>query len=162
MKILLLFLSFSVFAQLPEIKVPNEKALYIIDGDSVSLKMRIYGIDTPEKKQKCQEIKGVFVDCGILAKKALAYVFDKVHGEITITPIAFGHYGRMLVKIYRNGIDIGKSMVKAGVAFAYGSEYKVYEQEAQKEKAGFWGYYQTPQKPKLWRKKNKRKYNSKR
>jgi endonuclease YncB( thermonuclease family) len=153
--ILLLLPFFSIFAQIPNIIVPNEKAFYIVDGDSLSLQMRIYGIDTPEKGQKCQKTKTEFVDCGLKAKESLKYFFKNSKGKITIEPVTFGYYGRMLVKVFRNDQDIGALMVRSGIAFSYGSHYKTEERLAKKEKLGFWGYYKKPQKPSIWRKSHK-------
>jgi endonuclease YncB( thermonuclease family) len=61
----------------------------------------------------------------------------------------------MLVKVFRNGQDIGALMVRSGIAFSYGSSYRTEERLAKKEKLGFWGYYKKPQKPSIWRKSHK-------
>ncbi len=148
-------LCLNVFADDFDITAPNEKSFYIIDGDSISLQMRIKGIDTPEIRQRCQENKGVYVDCGLLARNALDFAFKKSKGKVRIKNYGFDSYNRMLVKLYRdNNIDIGREMVRAGVAFSYGNEYKKEEELAKSEKLGFWSYYQIPIKPKIWRNKN--------
>ncbi len=35
--------------------VSSDRSFYIVDGDSISLQMRLAGIDTPEIKQNCQQ-----------------------------------------------------------------------------------------------------------
>jgi len=50
-----LFLSFNVYSNIEHFSINSNRSLYIIDGDSVSLQMRIAGIDTPEIKQKCRK-----------------------------------------------------------------------------------------------------------
>ena len=157
-KWLLILLSLPVFAKIPNITVPNAKAFYIVDGDSLSLQMRIYGIDTPEKGQKCEKIKGKQIDCGLKAKQKIYSILHNSKGKITIKPVVFGYYGRMLVRVFRHGEDIGKMMVRSGIAFAFNKDYKNDERLAKKEKLGFWGYYKPPQKPKKWRKTHKRKF----
>lgn len=157
-KYLLIFLSLPLLAKIPTITAPSEKSFYIIDGDSLSLQMRIYGIDTPEKGQKCQKIKGKQIDCGLKAKIALTQLLKRSRGKITLKPITFDHYKRMLVRVFYRDKDIGKKLVRSGMAFAFNKDYKNDERLAKKEKLGFWGYYKPPQNPKKWRKTHKRKF----
>jgi len=49
--------SINAFAKVGDFTLASEKTLYIVDGDSVSMQMRIAGIDTPEIKQKMSENK---------------------------------------------------------------------------------------------------------
>lgn len=49
-------------------------SLKIIDGDTIILnseKIRFYGIDTPEKKQKCKDKSGLSYPCGLVATNEL-------------------------------------------------------------------------------------------
>ncbi|QKQ23779.1 hypothetical protein HUE58_00890 [Candidatus Ruthia endofausta] len=46
--ILCFLLSVSAFANLDNFSLASEKTLYVLDGDSISLQLRIKGIDTPE------------------------------------------------------------------------------------------------------------------
>ncbi|RUM83617.1 MAG: hypothetical protein DSZ17_02110, partial [Candidatus Thioglobus sp.] len=48
---LCLLLSINAIADISSFTLSSEKTLYIVDGDSVSMQMRIKGIDTPEIKQ---------------------------------------------------------------------------------------------------------------
>ena len=161
MQIVLLFLlsiSFSVFAQLDTIKMQNAKSIYIIDGDSISLSMRISGIDTPEKLQKCNKNPQQKINCGTIAKEYLRILLDNIDGELLIKPVTIGYYNRILVDVYKGGINIGKMMVSEGMAFAFGKKYKLQEQEAKLKKKGFWGYHTMPIQPKIWRKRYGRKF----
>ena len=136
----------------------NSKAIYIVDGDSISLSMRIKGIDTPEKHQKCRKNATEIINCGTIAKEYLRILLNNIEGELYIDTVGFGYYGRALVNVYKGEINIGKMMVEEGMAYAYGKEYKEFEDIARIGKVGFWGYYTPPLKPKLWRKRYGKKF----
>lgn len=137
----------------------NSKAIYIVDGDSISLSMRIKGIDTPEKFQKCRKIFTEIINCGTVSKEYLHILLNNIDGELYIETEGFGYYGRALVNVYKGGINIGKMMVEDGMAYAYGREYKEFEDIARIGKIGFWGYHTPPLSPKLWRKRYGRKFS---
>ncbi|SMN00598.1 Nuclease [uncultured Candidatus Thioglobus sp.] len=160
MKILaLLFLLTSVaFAKVPIIEMDNAKAFYVLDGDSISLSMRIKGIDTPEKKQQCRKFPNQLINCGTIAKEHLQALLDYLPGRLSINPVGVGHYGRVLVDVYKGKVNIGKTMVEDGVAYAYGKRYQAEETRAKKEKKGFWSYHRPPLNPKKWRKLYYKKY----
>ncbi|WP_428086092.1 thermonuclease family protein [Candidatus Thioglobus sp.] len=134
---------------------PSDRSLYIIDGDSVSLQMRLAGIDTPEIKQKCRKRADKMVDCGQLSKHYLKKLLKKLPGEITITPIAIDGYQRILVRVYKGDVNVGKRMVEVGMAFSYKDTYKLEEQTAKAEKLGFWSFDTPPIRPYKWRKQHR-------
>jgi endonuclease YncB( thermonuclease family) len=151
--IVLLLLPSFIFAQVPIIAMDNANAFYVVDGDSISLSMRIKGIDTPEKKQKCMKNKGKVINCGAIATEHLKFLLEHLPGEFIVKPITIGYYGRVLVSLDKGGADVAKRMVADGMARAYGAQYKVEEKIAKQKKIGFWGYYAPPMNPKKWRKK---------
>ena len=156
-KILFLLLITPTLYALPEkLQTPNGSSFYVIDGDSLSLQMRIYGIDTPEIGQICQDSPNIDIDCGAQAKQQLAQLLMHKNQTITVKPIAFDKYKRLLVSVFRGETDIAQMMVASGFAFAYGKKYRQQEQAAKAKKLGFWAYHQMPIKPKNWRLKNKR------
>jgi endonuclease YncB( thermonuclease family) len=160
--IILLLFSISLFAKgtLPQpIKMDNAKALYVIDGDSISLSMRIKGIDTPERDQKCRKTADEILSCGIIAKEYLRILLDNTPGELYIDPVAIDYYGRILVDVYKGGVDIAELMVRDGMAYAYGKKYRQQELAAKQMRKGFWGYEKPPINPKLWRKRYMKKFN---
>ncbi len=75
--------------------------MYIVDGDSVSMQMRIAGIDTPEITQTCEKQQHQTIDCGQLSKKYLKRIINKTSGRLLIIPIATDHYHCVLVHIYK-------------------------------------------------------------
>ncbi|HSQ97257.1 MAG TPA: thermonuclease family protein [Rickettsiales bacterium] len=74
------------------------KATEIKDGDTIKVSdlftVRLYGIDTPEKKQFCKDSKGKEYNCGIKAKEYL----QKIIGKQNLTCVNNGNekYGRFL------------------------------------------------------------------
>ncbi|SFV89496.1 hypothetical protein MNB_SUP05-SYMBIONT-5-162 [hydrothermal vent metagenome] len=153
MRILIFLLAFSAFAEVPVIEMKNAKALYVVDGDSISLSMRIKDIDTPEKKQNCRKTVDKIISCGMVAKQHLQKLLNNLPGKLMIDPVGIGYYGRVLVDVYKGGINIGEIMVEDGIAYAFSPRYKPSERIAKKNKRGFWGYYKPPLNPKKWRKR---------
>ncbi|VVH58240.1 hypothetical protein BSPCLSOX_2933 [uncultured Gammaproteobacteria bacterium] len=133
----------------------SEKTLYIVDGDSVSLQMRLTGIDTPEITQTCEKTQHQTIDCGQLSKRYLQKLLRGISGRLLITPIAIDHYHRVLVRVYKGDINIGKLMVESGMAYSYKNTYRKEEELAKSKKVGFWGFYKPPIKPYRYRKINK-------
>ncbi len=155
--VILSLLSYPNFADInnkKDIILESAKSLYIIDGDSVSIKTRIKGIDTPEISQKCAKNNNNIIDCGLLAKNHLKKILNNTKGELKIIIIDVDSYNRLLVKIIKGSLDIAKKMVVDGMAFSY-YDYKYAEQQAKKNNKGFWSFQLPPEKPSIWRRKNK-------
>lgn len=145
----------SAFSDVGNFILDSEKTLYIVDGDSITLQMRIKGIDTPEITQTCEKTQYQIIDCGQLSKEYLKRLLREIPGRLLITPIEIGHYHRVLVRVYKGDIDIGKSMVESGMAYSYKNTYRKEEELAKSKKVGFWGFYKPPIKPHKYRKTNK-------
>ena len=96
----------------------------VIDGDTIVIlnpkppadllqkNHRIAGIDTPEKASKCKKASD-------LAYKAKAFVTDFVKGGVEIVYIELDKYGRYLVNVDKNGINLADELVKNGLAVYY-------------------------------------------
>ena len=174
MKLFIFCLFFSlhscIFAS--ELKQP----LFIVDGDSVNinfvlfldiaqasmeeledktdLKMRIAGIDTPEIKQTCEIEQGKSIDCGLLSKDFLQKLLESEPGDLVIKPIGVDYYHRILIRLFKGEIDIGKKMGEEGMSYSYDSTYKVEETYAKENRLGFWNFFKPPVNPKIWRKEH--------
>lgn len=121
------------------------KVVTISDGDTVKVlrpdktleKIRLLGIDAPEKKQ----------DFGQKSKNALN---DKLAGQtVKVEFKKRDRYGRILGKIWKGTEDVNLSQVKAGLAWHYkqyakeqgkidAEAYAAAEVVARKAKAGLW------------------------
>ena len=136
------------------------KVSRVIDGDTIELlaktskenpynhiaklKIRLYGIDAPEKKQ----------EFGIQAKNYLSsLIFNE---EVKIIVENQDKYGRLVGTIYFNNKDINKEMVKNGYAWAYeeySTKYLAHQADAQMFKLGLFKD-ENAIKPSEFRKRN--------
>ena len=165
-KLSLILFSFLIFLSLPTISHCSEKIILgkakIIDGDTIKInkkKIRLFGIDAPEKEQICKKIYMSFLifnfqknyKCG--EKSALALLKKLKNKEVKcILEDKKDRYKRNIGICYVKNIDINKWLVKNGHALAYSKYSKKYvldEQYAKKNKLGVWkGTFTEPEK---WR-----------
>lgn len=124
----------------------NGRVVDVTDGDTVTVldianiqhKIRLSGIDAPEKKQAF----------GQRSKQSLSdLVFNKA---VQVEATKKDRYGRELGKILVNGVDANLEQVKRGFAWHYKvyqreqsandrSLYDLAENEARAAKLGLWG-----------------------
>lgn len=162
MKQLLLFLllSFtlhtSIFAQKQTGKLTG-KVIYIVDGDTfdlltadtVKIRIRLNGIDCPERKQDYYQV----------CKDALSrYIFGK---NITLITHGRDQWKRVIADVYVNKEYINLKMIENGFAWHYIKYSKdkslaKAEEKAKKNKLGIWKM-NNPRAPWNYRKpKNKK------
>jgi len=134
------------------------KVVSITDGDTVKIlrtdthiqvKIRLAGIDTPEKKQAF----------GQKAKKFTASLI--ANRVVEVKPITKDRYGRTVGYIYCDGEDVNLEIVKAGYAWVYrryapkpkskADKYFKCESQAKNRKLGLWADPH-PVPPWEWRK----------
>ena len=136
----------------------------VIDGDSLEInsnKIRLFGIDAPERKQTCKKTYLIIsflkfqrnYKCGLMVTNQLKKLIN--NRIIKCISKNKDRYNRYLSTCYLKKIDINSWLVKNGYAFAYrrySKKYILEEQHAKKNKLGLWqGTFQNPEK---WRKKN--------
>lgn len=134
------------------------KVVGIQDGDTITLldsskhsyRIRLLGIDAPEKNQPF----------GKVAKQVLS---ERVFGkQIQVMTKGRDRYGRTLGKLLLDGSDINLEMVRHGLAWFYqhyagtqfrgdASLYAGAQKRAQQELGGLWAY-PDPIEPWEWRK----------
>lgn len=128
----------------------NGKVVSIHDGDTITvlqnkqkIKVRLFGIDAPEKKQ----------DYGQRSKQFLASL---IAGQVVeVEPKGKDRYKRTLGIIYHKGQDINAQMVLNGYAWAYVKYSRIYvdqEKLARENKRGLW-QSSNPTPPWEWRKR---------
>lgn len=108
----------------------------IVDGDTLRVNgqpFRLFGIDAPEKVQWC----GGDYPAGELSARALEGL---VHGKaIACEPKGTDRYQRTLAVCRVDGVDLGKTMVRLGMAWAftrYSQDYVDQEALARQERLG--------------------------
>lgn len=109
------------------------KILRIVDGDTVDIAMgsedrrvfkyrvRLYGIDTPEKRpSKANADRDKEMEAARVSKDSLMGMFQKSGNYATVKLYKPDKYGRLLGTFYdKNGVDLNQWMVDQGYAVAY-------------------------------------------
>lgn len=116
----------------------------VIDGDSLRMgatKIRLQGIDAPERDQVCHRDAPLRPhDCGLAAKDALTALIAGRPIDCEIEP-APDRYGRDLGTCYVAGVNINAWMVENGHAIAfrrYSAAYIPQEDRARAAGIGVW------------------------
>ena len=124
----------------------------VSDGDSLHLELpdgervrvRLYGIDAPEKDQ----------ECALAARKKLGkLIYDK---EIRVEVLDVDKYGRYVAKVYAGARYVNRYMLKEGLAWHYkhyaADDELLAEAEARAKAAGrgIWST-ESPCRPRIFR-----------
>ena len=139
----------------------------VSDADTIKIskyKIRLFGIDAPEKKQICERpyfSLGFFslyehYSCGeFTTAKLREFIENELIVECRVNDKK-DFFGRYLGVCYKNNININQWLVENGYAVAfikYSKDYVKFQEIAKKNKAGIWsGKFIMPWE---WRKKNK-------
>ena len=111
----------------------------VVDGDTVVLQVgdvryraRLHGIDAPESNQPW----------GSEATALLGELLGA--GPVRVEVPDIDRYGRLIVRVYRNGLFINEELVARGAAWRYpeydkDGEFRAAEQAARSEGRGLWG-----------------------
>lgn len=113
------------------VRVADGDTLTLLTTDNAQHKVRLHGIDAPEKKQAY----------GDASRKALA---ERVAGkQVRVEWTARDKYQRILGVVYADGKDINLAMLQMGYAWHYkrfdnNPVYAQAEAEARAQKRGLW------------------------
>ncbi|WP_055047832.1 thermonuclease family protein [Devosia sp. A16] len=117
--------------------------ILVIDGDTIELggtRYGIHGIDAPEPGQQCERTGGKSWNCGaaaVVALEEIVFPATDVHcdaGELD-------DYGRTIAVCWADGMDIGKHLVRSGLAWAFvkfATDYVEDEAMARAARIGIW------------------------
>ena len=130
----------------------------VADGDTITIlhdyeqvKIRLYGVDTPEKKQ----------DFGNKAKR---YTNAVIRGKsVRVVPVDQDKYGRTVALVYADDRCLNEALVRDGYAWVYRHYchkdfcrgWSELEASARKNAQGLWAD-RNPTPPWEWRKESKR------
>ena len=123
----------------------------IIDGDSIRIvgeTIRLVGIDAPEGRQFCQNLKGQDWACGRQATSALRKLI--AGRDVHCTGSERDRGGRLLAVCRVGQQEINRWMVEEGWAVSY-NDYPKAESRARNAKKGIWSG--TFLRPRDWRDK---------
>ena len=119
------------------IGISDGDTITVLDNTNTQFKIRLAGIDAPEKKQ----------DFGNASKKSLSdLVYDQ---QVTVDWHKEDRYGRIVGKVIRDNVDINLEQIKKGMAWFYRNyqnelvlddrlDYLHAEEAAIKNQIGIW------------------------
>lgn len=145
-----LFLPLFSFSQVKGkvIKITDGDTFVLLTDSKEQIKIRLHGIDAPEKKQ----------DYGTVSKNYLSnLVFKK---DIIIEYKNRDRYGRRIGIAFVEGVNVNEKMLSEGMAWHFkkydaNSQWSVLENKAKEEKKGLWSQ-PNPVAPWEWRVRKKR------
>ena len=140
-------------------KIISGKVVGISDGDTFkllvegaqTLRVRLYGVDAPEKGQ----------DFGTQAHQKLsALIFSK---EVEVQQKDRDRYGRVVGIAFVEGCNVNKELLRTGYAWQYtdydrSKAWGMLQQQAKEEKAGLWSQ-PNPTPPWQWRREKRQTKN---
>ena len=169
-KLFLVISIYLVFISLLNIEVESQEVSLIsgiakvIDGDTIKIekkKIRFFGIDAPEKKQRCRKawltISFITINkdypCGEISTLKLK---NKINNKfITCKSTNKDKYKRFIAECFKGKTNINRWMVRNGHAVVYkkySKKYSAAENLARNQKLGLWsGTFKMPWE---WRKEN--------
>lgn len=125
----------NVFAQkfqVKVVKISDGDTFTAINRDNLQLKIRVWGIDAPEKKQA-------------FGTKAKDYLASLIFGKtITVDVQKQDGWGRYIAYVYTpDDRDVSLEMINAGMAWQFveydqSEKYRAAESQARKSKKGLW------------------------
>ena len=130
----------------------------VVDGDSLELaghRVRLFGIDAPERSQDCRDGRGNSYACGREAQNALS---TAIAGQsVSCTPVGES-YNRNVSICTANGRDLSETMIRSGHALELRQHsrgrYTAAEREARNARRGLWaGDFERPSQ---WRQEHPR------
>ena len=153
---LIFFLLVNIDVKSEEIKIISGVAK-VIDGDTIRIdkkKIRLFGIDAPEKKQQCRRSSlsisfltfGKDYPCGQISADRLR---KKINNKFVVCKYSSkDRYKRFIAECFLNKTNINAWMVQTGHAVAYKKYSKKFVSQeiyAKKEKLGLWsGTFEMP------------------
>lgn len=114
----------------------------VVDGDTIEIggtRIRLEGIDAPERSQTCETEAGTAWSCG---QKAAAKLRDLISSnDVACDETGKDKYHRTLAICFADGVNINEEMVRSGFAWAfvkYSRRFESVEAQARAQKVGVW------------------------
>jgi endonuclease YncB( thermonuclease family) len=140
--------SFLILLALPVSAEVISGAARVIDGDTLQIgvtRVRLFGIDAPERAQACEDAAGRRWECGVAAR---ARLLELARAQVRCEARDTDRYGRMVGVCLAGGRDLGAVLVREGLAFAYrrySQDYVGLEDGARMSRRGLWaGHAERP------------------
>lgn len=121
----------------------------VVDADTWdvgTVRVRLFGIDAPERDQTCPRDDGTEWACGIWATNEARLRYEG--RRATCRKVTLDRYGRTVARCSVAGADVGRAMVRDGLALAYrrySMDYDLDEKTAHVSRSGIHdGRFQRP------------------
>lgn len=111
-------------------------------------RLRLYGVDAFEGKQTCRDADGKVWPCGAVATARLRELVERPDFNCNVDREFVDRHAREFSVCTAGDVDVGKILVREGLAFAYGrgASYLRDEADAKREGRGAWaGTFVRPQ-----------------
>lgn len=122
----------------------------VIDGDTLDvggIRVRLYGVDAPERDQTCRSAQGVPWPCGTWSSERVTALYGG--RRLVCARKDIDHHGRTVAVCRAEGADIAARLVSEGVIAAYPRytrDYVALEAAAKAAGRGLWaGTMQSPE-----------------
>ncbi|MEP0247027.1 MAG: thermonuclease family protein [Roseobacter sp.] len=105
-------------------------SIRVIDGDTFVVsgqRIRLFGIDAPEQDQTCTSRTGSTWACGAWVTETARALYQG--RDATCREMDVDRYGRTVARCRIEGRDVGRQMVRGGLAFAYRKYSLDYDQD---------------------------------
>lgn len=119
----------------------------VVDGDTLAIsgqpaRVRLYGIDAPEKAQACRDASGRLYPCGNHATAHLGRLIGR-DGTVTCRVRNMDVYQRVVAECETvAGVSLNREMVRAGWAIDFirysSGKYAAEQREAEGARRGLW------------------------
>ena len=116
----------------------------VIDGDTFQVgetRVRLYGLDAPERDQPCTTLSGQSWSCGDWVTRQVRERYDGATARCVAKDR--DRYDRLVAQCQINGHDVGAALVQDGLAYAYRRYAMIYdlqEKEAYVAERGIHGF----------------------
>jgi endonuclease YncB( thermonuclease family) len=128
--------------------VPRRCAFSAVGLGCPAQRLRLYGVDAFESRQRCEDAAGVPWPCGAVATDRLRQLVERPDFACHVDHEFVDRHAREFAVCVTGGRDVGALLVREGLAFAYGRglQYLPFENEAKEERRGAWaGRFVRPQ-----------------
>ncbi|WP_338152109.1 thermonuclease family protein [Sulfitobacter noctilucae] len=122
-------------AALPVVAQDITGTLRVIDGDTVDVggtRVRLHGIDAPERDQPCTTLTGQNWGCGDWVTRQVTDLYQGA--QTRCDALDKDRHGRVVARCFIQNRDIGREIVAQGLAYAYRKYSDDYDLD---EKAAF-------------------------
>jgi endonuclease YncB( thermonuclease family) len=127
---------------------PKTCILTVLKLGCLPQRLRLEGVDAFERRQICHDALDQVWPCGQIATERLKQLLARPDFSCRIDPEFTDRHAREFSVCFADGRDVGATLVREGLAFAYGRDrqYLPLENEAKAARRGAWaGHFVRPQ-----------------